>query len=442
MFNSSLEIIIKAKDEASQVVSGINDKLKGMESAFKKMAVAGTVAFGAIAAVAVTSFKAFADAQAQTEITNKSLQNTLAQMNNGALAELQKQLGGTKDALTGITQAAADAGAAAIKLGFDDETAANSYAKLFAATKNAKQAQEELTIAEDLARYKNISLEEATQKLMMVHAGATKELKALGLAVVDGNSAMQNMDAIQKQVSGSAEAFGNTAAGAMEKIKVQTDNLKESIGAALAPAFQKIVEVITPLLTKFTEWAEKNPKLLADIILVAGAVAGLVAVVGTLGVILPAIITGFTLLAGPIGLVIAAIAALIAITVLIVKNWDSIKTYFVGVWTSIKQTFQAAIDAIVHFFDPLVNIIEKVQNVISRVGSGIASVAKSVGGKIAGLFGGGKAVGGSVSGSTTYLVGENGPELFTPGVGGSITPNDKLGGGSSFVVNINGGILS
>lgn len=50
-------------------------------------------------------------------------------------------------------------------------------------------------------------------------------------------------------------------------------------------------------------------------------------------------------------------------------------------------------------------------------------------GFIGGLFGGGKASGGPVSGGTSYLVGERGPELFTPGTSGHITPNHALGGG-------------
>ena len=45
------------------------------------------------------------------------------------------------------------------------------------------------------------------------------------------------------------------------------------------------------------------------------------------------------------------------------------------------------------------------------------------GGLFGGLFGGGRAYGGPVSGGTTYLVGERGPELFTPNVSGSIIPN-------------------
>jgi len=50
-------------------------------------------------------------------------------------------------------------------------------------------------------------------------------------------------------------------------------------------------------------------------------------------------------------------------------------------------------------------------------------------------FGGGKADGGSIYGGTTYLVGERGPELFTPGTSGTITPNHALGGGSPTIVN-------
>lgn len=54
------------------------------------------------------------------------------------------------------------------------------------------------------------------------------------------------------------------------------------------------------------------------------------------------------------------------------------------------------------------------------------------------LFGGGKAAGGPVAGGTTYLVGERGPELFTPGVGGNITPNHAMGGGDTYYIDARG----
>ena len=52
-------------------------------------------------------------------------------------------------------------------------------------------------------------------------------------------------------------------------------------------------------------------------------------------------------------------------------------------------------------------------------------------------FGGGKAVGGPVSAGTTYLVGERGPELFTPSGAGTITPNHRIGAGGGITVNSN-----
>lgn len=47
---------------------------------------------------------------------------------------------------------------------------------------------------------------------------------------------------------------------------------------------------------------------------------------------------------------------------------------------------------------------------------------------LGGLFGGGRASGGPVSAGTTYLVGERGPELFTPQTSGAIVPNHAMGG--------------
>lgn len=50
-----------------------------------------------------------------------------------------------------------------------------------------------------------------------------------------------------------------------------------------------------------------------------------------------------------------------------------------------------------------------------------------------------RAMGGPVMGGGTYLVGEKGPELFTPGTSGNITPNHAMGGGNTITVNVNGG---
>ena len=48
---------------------------------------------------------------------------------------------------------------------------------------------------------------------------------------------------------------------------------------------------------------------------------------------------------------------------------------------------------------------------------------------------GGKAKGGTVTGGRSYMVGEKGPELFTPGRTGSIAPSGSFGG-ANVVVNV------
>ena len=51
-------------------------------------------------------------------------------------------------------------------------------------------------------------------------------------------------------------------------------------------------------------------------------------------------------------------------------------------------------------------------------------------------FRGAKAEGGPVAGGKSYLVGERGPEMFSPGVSGMITPNHALGGSTNVIVNV------
>ena len=46
--------------------------------------------------------------------------------------------------------------------------------------------------------------------------------------------------------------------------------------------------------------------------------------------------------------------------------------------------------------------------------------------------------GGTASAGRSYLVGERGPEIFTPKSSGTVIPNDKIGGGgnTNIVVNV------
>ena len=80
-----------------------------------------------------------------------------------------------------------------------------------------------------------------------------------------------------------------------------------------------------PLIQRIATWIEKNPELAKWIIIIVAALAGLVAVIGLVGVVLPAIITGFTILAGLITVVSVAILALVAVIIFWLVNWEQIK---------------------------------------------------------------------------------------------------------------------
>ena len=85
------------------------------------------------------------------------------------------------------------------------------------------------------------------------------------------------------------------------------------------------------------------------------------------------------------------------------------------------------------FGDVLRNVTNKLADaalnmaIFGNVGGG------SVTGGFLGMF---KAEGGPVKRGGSYVVGERGPELFTPGVSGMITPNHALGGSTNVVVNV------
>ena len=54
-------------------------------------------------------------------------------------------------------------------------------------------------------------------------------------------------------------------------------------------------------------------------------------------------------------------------------------------------------------------------------------------------FRGKRASGGPVmGGGASYLVGERGPEIFTPSSSGMITPNSAIGGGNTITINVQG----
>ncbi len=345
------------------------------------MAKIGTAGLVAIGAIAVKAFKDFSDAQAQTIVSTQMLDNTLENMSAKGLNSVQKIAGEGADIFEFMAEKMDEAGKSAIALGFDDEAAAQSYAKLFSVTKDVNQAMKENQIAMDLARYKGISLEQATKSLTMVHAGATKELKMLGLAVNDNATPMQNMDAIMKQVTGTAEQFATTSAGAMEVAKVSMGNLSESIGGALQPAFTKLFTAVQPILEKIISWAEANPQLIATILGVTAGLFGLLTVVGLIGMVLPAVIAGFGLLASPFTLIALALTGIVLLFTIFkdqifgffafIEENTGIMEFFKGIWAQLSAIFT---DTLLPAFQRFWAVIQPFIPVLTAIGKVLGAV--------------------------------------------------------------------
>jgi tape measure domain-containing protein len=120
-----------------------------------------------------------------------------------------------------------------------------------------------------------------------------------------------------------------------------------------------------------------------------------------------------------------------------------------AVYSDIGMTIKSGVvDAIQGAVDGTKSLGEVAANVLNNIANKILDVAVNMalfgamsgtgtgGGLLGGLFKP-RALGGPVSANTPYMVGERGPELFMPSRGGSIIPNNALGGGStSVVVNV------
>lgn len=106
--------------------------------------------------------------------------------------------------------------------------------------------------------------------------------------------------------------------------------------------------------------------------------------------------------------------------------------------TGIVDSLTAAVDGTKSLAEVASDTLRSLANILLKFG--INSLLGGLGGGdpssiFTKLFGGKRASGGSVSSSKSYLVGERGPELFTPGRSGSIAPNGSMGG-TNVVVNV------
>ena len=88
--------------------------------------------------------------------------------------------------------------------------------------------------------------------------------------------------------------------------------------------------------------------------------------------------------------------------------------------------------------DAFRNVLNKMADAFLNIGlfGNVAGNLTKGGGLFGNLFGGLLATGGTAKAGKSYIVGERGPEMFTPRVTGTVTPNHALGGSTNVVVNV------
>lgn len=198
----------------------------------------------------------------------------------------------------------------------------------------AKMSTSLVTLAGDLASFKNIGIDQANTALTAIFTGETESLKKLGIVITEVNlkqyalntgikknfEVMTQAEKVQLRynyilsVTKNAQGdFARTSGGAANQTRIFFESLKQvgqQIGQVILPVFIKIITAINEKIKAFGGLSVATKTVIV-------VVAGLVAVIGPLLVVIgavlsaiPAIVAGFTLISGAIVPILAGVVLL------------------------------------------------------------------------------------------------------------------------------------
>ena len=117
---------------------------------------------------------------------------------------------------------------------------------------------------------------------------------------------------------------------------------------------------------------------------------------------------------------------------------DAFRDLTANIATELSDGIKGLIRGTSTLNDVLSNVLDKMIDAMFNMaffGNAGGTLTKGMG-LFGSLFGGFLHTGGKAKGGKSYIVGEKGPELFTPGVSGMVSPNSSLGGSTNIVVNV------
>ena len=239
-----------------------------------------------------------------------------------------------------------------------------------------------------------ISFDESQEKVLKY---GTEEEKAAVLAEV-----------VTQNVGNMNSVFAKTDEGKMAQLRNTIGDIGERLGHILLPALGQLAswisEKVVPKVEALVGYLEGHPVLakiavgIAAFLAVGGPLliflGGVIGAVGTIMTSIGSLISFIPMLAGPIGLVVAAIAAAIAIGVVLYKNWDAIKARVLKIWatlhaqarakwaaikTAVITPIQNAKAKVVAFFQSMrTNIATKVDAIKTKISDTFSAIKKKI----------------------------------------------------------------
>lgn len=358
MAESTLTVAIKAKDEASGIIKGLQSKFSGSFGAMTSAVSALTGAAGGL--FAYLSVDQFADV-------------------GGAVADMAKRTGVAAQSISALRVAAQEGGASI-------ETVEGAIKKMQLATQEGTDGtyaiaeamrQFGITIYEDFPGMEaGEQFEYLAQQIGAIKDPATRTqaaVAAFGKSGADLIPLMEDgafsMEEWTKKAQELGVAFDDEAAAkadalgdAMDDMKIAMQGVQLQIASALAPVVTDLANKITPVIGKFAEFVQQHPQI---VLAVGGIVAGLTAlgtIIGPLTAGVSALGAAFAFLAAnPIVLVVTAVLALAAAIAYMIMHWDQVAPKVTAVWntvsgavvqftTSIAETISGWASAVVGFF--------------------------------------------------------------------------------------------
>lgn len=163
-----------------------------------------------------------------------------------------------------------------VDLGFDGAQTASALQILVQATGDFNKSAKMMTLAADVARVKNMSLEESAAILAKATQGNAKAFKVFGISLdatkPKAEAIQEAFDKLTQKTAGQAEAFTKTFRGQILVLTEQFKDLTEVIGAYALPVLNKFlssIRTVAVFLSKHKEILIAVATILTTVVAVA-----------------------------------------------------------------------------------------------------------------------------------------------------------------------------